>query len=248
MLFDWGDTLMRWGWEEELLEAGHRAGLAAIGREEDGITARFREAYLPLLIRPGTVEEVEYPGLVRELLAGFGVEVTDAELDRFLEAEHAAWRPARRLGEHSHALLEALRARGLRLGIVSNAVDPPWLLHRDLDELGIAERVDAAVFSSEVGRRKPDPAIFERALELLGVEAARTAFVGDSLVHDVAGAAALGMTTVQALWFRADAVEGIEADHRALAPLDVLAVVAGATGGEPARPSARGGQSQVLRR
>ena len=48
VLFDWGDTLMQWVWDESLLEAGHRAGLAAIGRDglpqSDAVAARFAEA------------------------------------------------------------------------------------------------------------------------------------------------------------------------------------------------------------
>src|SRR5215210_6204540 len=91
VLFDWGDTLMRWAWEPELLEAGHRAGLRAIGREPDArVTARFRDAYLPLLTATGALEEVEYPGLVRRLLGEVGIETDDAALAAFLEAEHAA--------------------------------------------------------------------------------------------------------------------------------------------------------------
>src|SRR6266508_4085871 len=102
--------------------------------------------------------------MVRELLEGFGVDVSDDELSRFLEAEHAAWDPARRLGDSTHALLDALRDRGLKTGLVSNAFDPGWLLHRDLEQEGLAPRLDVAVFSSEIGLRKPHPEIFERAL------------------------------------------------------------------------------------
>jgi putative hydrolase of the HAD superfamily len=230
VLFDWGDTLMRWEWEPPLLEAGHRAGLAAIGRdgmpEADALAAHFTETYLPFLWLPGAVEEIEYPGLVRELLGHFGIEVSDDELGRFLEAEHEAWGPARMLGATTHALLESLRSRVLRLGLVSNALDPPWLLHRDLERLGVAERLDVAVFSSEVGKRKPHPAIFERALEALGVPPERAVFVGDSLVADVAGAGALGMTTMQALWFRADEAQNApEPDFQAFTQMDVLNVV-----------------------
>ena len=226
VLFDWGDTLMRWAWEDELLEAGHRAGLRAIGRDADGISAHFREAYLPMLWRPGVVEEIEYPALVRELLGHFGVAVDDDELDRFLEAEHDAWQPARQLAASTHALLESLRARGLKLGLVSNALDPPWLLHRDLERMGIAERLDVAVFSSEIGFRKPHPAIFRAALDRLGVEAEHTLFVGDMLVQDVRGASELGMRTVQALWFVADDnADGAEPDFRAFTQMDVLNVV-----------------------
>jgi putative hydrolase of the HAD superfamily len=228
VLFDWGDTLMRWAWEEELLEAGHRAGLDAIGMEGDvaAIAAHFRETYLPFLWQPGAVEEIEYPGLVRELLGHFGIEVADEELDRFLEAEHAAWQPARQLAANTHALLDSLRARGLKLGLVSNAFDPPSLLHRDLAQLGIADRLDVAVFSSELGLRKPHPAIFRAALDRLGVDPKNALFVGDALFQDVRGASELGMTTVQALWFRADDnPDGAEPDYQAFTQHDVLNIV-----------------------
>lgn len=227
VLFDWGDTLMRWAWEPELLGAGHDAGLRAIGREPvPAMTERFREAYLPLLWVPGTLEEVEYPALVRKLLGEEGIEVTDEELDVFLEAEHAAWQPARMLASTTHALLEALRDRDLKVGLVSNALDPPSLLHRDLEQMGVARRLDVAVFSSEVGWRKPHPAIFERALDAVGAPADATLFVGDTLATDVAGAAALGMHTCQALWFRADEDEDApEPEFRAFTQMDVLTAV-----------------------
>jgi putative hydrolase of the HAD superfamily len=227
VLFDWGDTLMQFGYDPELVEAGHRAGLDALGRdglpEADAIAAHFREHYEPLFWVPGTLEEIEYPGLVRELLGQFGIEVTEEELDRFLEAEHAAWEPARVLGSTTHALLESLRSRGLRLGLVSNAFDPGWLLHRDLEQMGIAERIDHAVFSSEVGKRKPHPEIFEQALNALDVSPEEALFVGDRLYEDVRGAGQVGMTTVQAVWFRADEHPGGgEPHHQAFTQMDVL--------------------------
>jgi putative hydrolase of the HAD superfamily len=230
VLFDWGDTLVQFVYEPELVETGHRAGLEAIGRDDlpavQGLSKHFRERYEPLFWVPGTVEEIEYPGLVRQLLADFGVRLDDDELRRYLEAEHRAWDPARRLAAHTPALLETLRDRGLKLGLVSNAFDPGWLLHRDLERMGLARRLDFSVFSSEVGMRKPHPAIFERALEALAVEPERALFVGDRLYEDVRGAGELGMTTVQALWFRADAhPDGREPDHQAFTQMDVLNIV-----------------------
>jgi putative hydrolase of the HAD superfamily len=229
VLFDWGDTLMEFQYSDELMDTAFRAGLDAIGRDDlapaDEIRAHFRERFEPLFWVPGTIEEIEYPGMVRDALAHFGTELSDDELARFLEAEHAAWEPARRLGADTHALLESLRDRGLKLGLVSNAFDPGWLLRRDLEQMGLAERLDFSVFSSEVGVRKPDPRIFECALEALGVEPERALFVGDRLYEDVRGAGELGMTTVQALWFRADEhPDGGEPDHQAFTQLDVLNV------------------------
>jgi putative hydrolase of the HAD superfamily len=235
VLFDWGDTLFHFAYDEELLAAGWEAGLATLERDglpgHEATAAVFRERYLPLLFVPGSVEEVEYPGMVRELLAGFGVELGDDELDRFLAAEHAAWEPARVLGADTHALLDSLRGRGLLTGLVSNAFDPGWLLHQDLADMGLAERLDAAVFSSEVGLRKPHPAVFEAALSALGVEPEDALFVGDRRYEDMRGAKELGMTTVQAFWFRADDDErGLEPDYEAFTAMDVLNVVRRLTG------------------
>jgi putative hydrolase of the HAD superfamily len=230
VLFDWGSTLMDFVWDDALVEEGHRAGLRAIGRDDPSelvrLSSHFRERYLPLLHAPGTVEEVEYPGLVRELLAGNGIEVSDDELGRYLEAEHRAWDPAMQVAATSVALLESLRRRGLKTGLVSNAIDPGWLLRADLERQGLAPLLDTVVFSSELGKRKPHPAIYEAALSELGVSPDRAVFVGDRLVEDVQGPAELGMTTVQAVWFRADEnPNGIEPDYQAFTQMDVLNVV-----------------------
>jgi putative hydrolase of the HAD superfamily len=229
VLFDWGDTLMEFAYSPELVAAGHRAGLAAIGRdglpEVEALTEHFRDRYEPLFWVPGTIEEIEYPELVRRLLGDFDVTIGDEELDRYLVAEHEAWEPARLLGAHTHALLESLRGHGLKLGLVSNAFDPGWLLHRDLEQMGIAQRLDFSVFSSEVGTRKPHPAIFRRALGALGVQPENALFVGDRLYEDIRGAGELGMKTVQAVWFRADEhPEGREPDYQAFTQADVLNV------------------------
>ena len=230
VLFDWGDTLMEFRFDAELMDAAFRAGLDALGRDDlapaDDIRTHFREQFEPLFWVPGTLEEIEYPGMIRETLAHFGVEISDEELDRFLEAEHEAWQPARVLGATTHAMLESLRSRGLKLGLVSNAFDPPALLHRDLADAGVAERVDYAIFSSELGKRKPHPEIFQRALGALDVRPEAAVFVGDRLYEDVRGASEVGMKTIQALWFRADEnPDGVEPDFQAFTQMDVLNVV-----------------------
>jgi putative hydrolase of the HAD superfamily len=227
VLFDWGDTLMEFRFDEELMADAFRHGLDALGRDDlapsGDVLGHFRERFEPLFWVPGTLEEIEYPAMIRDTLRHFGAEISDAELDRFLEAEHEAWQPARVLGATTHAMLESLRSRGLKLGLVSNAFDPGWLLRRDLEQMGIAERIDFAVFSSEVGKRKPHPAIFEQALTALGASAKESLFVGDRLFEDVRGAGELGMITVQALWFRADEnPDGAEPDHQAFTQMDVL--------------------------
>jgi putative hydrolase of the HAD superfamily len=91
------------------------------------------------------------------------------------------------------AALAALRAAGLTLVVVSN-----WdiSLHDQLAATGLAQQVDGAVSSAEVGVGKPHPEIYVRALELAGAVAADAVMVGDSPDTDIAGARALGIAAV----------------------------------------------------
>ena len=226
VLFDWGGTLMDWVWDEELVETGVRAGLDAVGASLEtapNVVARYRRE--SALNDFDAVEEVEYEQLVRTMLAESGVEVDDESLRAYLVAEHAAWAPARRLASMSVALLDSLRDRGLKTALVSNAMDPAWILLRDLEEQDLRSRLDVVVFSSEVGVRKPSPRIFQHALDELDVPAERALFVGDRLDADVAGARDVGMRTVQAVWFRAEERDDIEPDFQAFTQFDVLNIV-----------------------
>lgn len=217
--FDWGQTLVRFEWDDELLAAGHRAGLEALGRgdEAPAFTRRFRDELLP-----GFARGADYEALLRGELG-----LDEAGLRTFLAAEHRVWEPNVALLGSAHALLEALRARGLKLAVVANHwPEPAWLVREEIDRLGVTERVDAIVLAGEVGARKPGAAIFERALAALEVDATAVLHVGDRLEDDVAGAAALGMTTAQALWFEADDTPaGVEPDFLAFTPMDVLNAV-----------------------
>jgi putative hydrolase of the HAD superfamily len=88
------------------------------------------------------------------------------------------------------AALDALRAAGYRLGIVSN-----WepRLPALCASLGIREHFDFVVVSEREGVVKPHRRMFERALELAGVPPADAVHVGDSYAEDIEGARALGI-------------------------------------------------------
>jgi len=229
ILFDWGGTLMDDEWSDEIALKGHSAGLAALTR--DGLpdaaafTGYLREHEAELFPLTGE-DEIDISAVMTQSFAAQGVELTDDDVRLFLQAAQEAWSSHYALAASAHALLEALRERGLKLALVSNTASPQWLLQPILERQGIAERVDAIVLSSEVGKRKPHPAIFERALRDLDVQSSEALFVGDRLDADVRGASRVGMKTVQAFWFRADeASDGVEPDYQAFTPMDVLNVV-----------------------
>jgi putative hydrolase of the HAD superfamily len=89
--------------------------------------------------------------------------------------------------------LASWRARGLTLVVVSN-----WdvSLHEVLERVGLGALLDGIITSAEVGRSKPAPEIFERALELAGTEASKAIHLGDGVVEDVEGARAAGIEPV----------------------------------------------------
>jgi putative hydrolase of the HAD superfamily len=89
--------------------------------------------------------------------------------------------------------LRTLRDHGIARVVVSN-----WdaSLHERLAETGLADLLDGAVASAEVGAAKPDQAIFARGLALAGVRAEEAWHVGDSVEADVEGALRAGIRPV----------------------------------------------------
>lgn len=90
-------------------------------------------------------------------------------------------------------VLQTLRGRGLRLGVLSNA---PSNLPTFLEELGVAPLLDFSVVSAVEGVKKPDRRIFEAALARAGVAPAEALHVGDMYLEDILGGRALGINTL----------------------------------------------------
>jgi putative hydrolase of the HAD superfamily len=90
--------------------------------------------------------------------------------------------------------LEALRASGLKLGLITNG--SVRMQSRKLECLSLSSAFDTIVISAAEGVSKPDPEVFARALTRLQADAARSVFVGDHPDVDIAGARAAGMRTV----------------------------------------------------
>lgn len=105
--------------------------------------------------------------------------------DRFVREVEDACAASRRL-------LAALRTDGYCLGVVSNGCGNVAAL---CAEYGFAPMLAVIVDSHVFGRAKPEPAIFRHALDKIGAEPSRTAFVGDALDRDIEPAKALGMRT-----------------------------------------------------
>jgi putative hydrolase of the HAD superfamily len=70
------------------------------------------------------------------------------------------------------------------------------MMRRQVETNGLASLLDAVVFSSDVGRRKPAREMYMATLEALGAEAASALFVGDRVREDYEGPRALGLRAV----------------------------------------------------
>ena len=86
--------------------------------------------------------------------------------------------------------VEALRALGVRLVVVSNANGK---LHTMFERVGLAGRFDVVLDSHDFGVEKPDPRLFQFALEASSAEATSTVHVGDFFHIDVVGARAAAL-------------------------------------------------------
>ena len=102
--------------------------------------------------------------------------------------------PGLRIG--ARELLTELHARGLRLGILSNTLQPGRLMDATLAWRGLLDFFPVRIYSSEARVAKPHPAIFRALADGLRLPPERVLYVGDRLRADVAGAHGIGMKAV----------------------------------------------------
>ena len=117
--------------------------------------------------------------------------------------------------------MAALREAGYRLAVVANQ---PWQRTDELRAIGV--EADAIAMSEELGVAKPDPAFFERCLELMAADPAQVAYVGDRVDNDVLPAGKAGM---RAVWIRRGpwgVIQRLPDDARPALVIDSLAELA----------------------
>jgi putative hydrolase of the HAD superfamily len=89
-----------------------------------------------------------------------------------------------------------LKEAGYALALVADT--RPGTYVNVLKQHGLYDLFDAFAISEELQTAKPDPRMFQHALGKLGVNPEESVMCGNNLVRDIAGAKALGMTTI---WF-----------------------------------------------
>lgn len=200
ILFDLGGTLFSYS-------GGRRMGgaVADVARQL-GVDARPQEigsawkaANEVTMRRYARLDYFLHRDLFRDTLSvfakGFGRPLPEELAMRFEAAQRQAVIEHLPLRDDCRPALQALKARGLYLAIVSNIDDDylqPLVQRHGLDDL-----LDHWTSSEEARSCKPHTRIYRYALDKAGFDEGDALFVGDSLHHDVAGAAAAGIRSAR---------------------------------------------------
>ena len=196
VLFDWGGTLTPWHsldlvaqWYPyaQVYDPVHAAGLAQrLFDAEESIWRRQRES--------GGAEGTGNLARVFEIA---GVDVGSWQHAEAMSAYLEAWDPHTYTDPDVVPLLEALRADGIRVGVLSNTMWPREHHEAVFARDGVLHLIDGAVYTSETAAGKPHAAAFRAAMTAVGVDdPARVVFVGDRPWDDVHGAQLVGMRAI----------------------------------------------------
>jgi putative hydrolase of the HAD superfamily len=238
VLFDFGHTLVDFTRTEDALREAYtqiRDRLAGwvedrAPPEVDELVERIAGAVDEMVGRSYAerrLEELDQISLFAEAFAALGYELPQDVLREVAELDHDSFSRSLKTPDSTLTALNALKDMGLRLGLVSNLSLFPHLMRADLESLGLAGLLDGAVFSSEIGVRKPDPRIFVHALRAVDGDAVTAVFVGDRVNVDIVGARAVGMRTILTREFRQEEPGEIAPDAVVDSLLEVPDVIAG---------------------
>ncbi|MET8350828.1 MULTISPECIES: HAD family hydrolase [unclassified Micromonospora] len=131
---------------------------------------------------------------LRWVCAQAGVHPSDHAVRAAVASRHRAVRADTRLRADAVPVLAALRQRGLCTGVISDCTHE---LPAFLPQLAVAPLLDVRVFSVQVGRCKPDPALYLTACRRLGLAPRDCLYVGDGGSQELTGAERAGMTAVR---------------------------------------------------
>ncbi|WP_146648726.1 HAD family hydrolase [Labilithrix luteola] len=138
--------------------------------------------------RPGAVA---WGKMVATIVARAGLDV--GKVPTLLDGawrEHEVLNLWRKVPDGLGPALDAMRAKGVKVAIISNS---EGMLVELFTQLGILQHFDLVVDSGKVGVEKPDPRIFRIAMDRFGVPAERTLHLGDVFATDILGARAAGI-------------------------------------------------------
>ena len=203
LIFDLGNTLMYFdGSWSEALRVADRAMVSTLvqagvpldqERFDRDFRARLNTYYVE---RENELVELTTAHILRSLLADYGypsvpAAVVNNALESLYHETQRYWTPE----DDARPTLKTLEDQGFRLGVISNAGDDADVQHL-VDKIGVRSCLDFVITSAACGIRKPDPQIFQIALDHWDFLPGQVAMVGDTLNADVLGGQNSGLYTV----------------------------------------------------
>ena len=191
VIFDWGGTLTRWH-DVDFHAESLALAQAVVGADHDPaeITARLHGAGDAVW---GRSRDHQQSSTVADLFEEAGLD-HDPDL---LTAYYEFWEPHTHTDPGAGPMFEALRADGLRVGVLSNTIWPRAWHEGFFERDGVRHLIDGDVYTSEIPWTKPSELAFRAAMDAVGAtDPARCVYVGDRLFDDVWGARNAGMLTV----------------------------------------------------
>ncbi len=200
VIFDWAWTLLDLGAEDDRPGFSKMADFLeskgyALGDREHAYTASttlFREQILTSR-RSGL--EAPFETILNYMALERDWNLTESDRKEALTVYYQTIYEQRKVFEDTLPVLEAMRQSGIRLGIVSNTTNPPFMKRQELKLFGLDSYFAFGVYSSEVPFRKPHPSIFKLAIKKMELAPEQILFVGDSYEADIVGAHGVGMAT-----------------------------------------------------
>jgi putative hydrolase of the HAD superfamily len=203
-IFDLGSTLIsnefnnRWSVLRPSMIASLSADLHAQGLAfaDEGFAEAFTRTFNDFDAQRQThFKEITSEYVLRTTFDSLGLTPDGLNFARALAAyfapSEALWKPMPGVYE----MLETLRARGLRLAIVSNAADDANV-QRLIDNHRLRPYFDPITVSAAAGVRKPNPRIFDPVFAAWRILPADVVMIGDTLGADILGAHNVGMKSI----------------------------------------------------
>ena len=197
VLFDWGGTLSRWA-DVDLLDLWEAAARHIDPERVAELTERLLSVEAAMWQRIETTQQsTTLSEVLAEATRTLGVDVAEAVLEEAATHHLDAWTPHIAHDPEAVPTLRALRARGLRTGLLSNTMWPRAFHDRFLERDGLLGLLEVRRYTSEMTHTKPHASVFLEAVTAMGVdEPGAVVFVGDRPIDDIAGAKGAGLRAV----------------------------------------------------
>jgi putative hydrolase of the HAD superfamily len=224
VIFDWGGTLSHWV-PQAMVPDFWRAAAAAIdpARMDDLAELLMKHEGVVWDQVRGAQRSGKLDDIIAAAVAEHDLELEEAQFQIVAGKYFEAWELELRHKDDAMPMLAALKSMGLKTALLSNTHWPREFHEMLLERDGLAEFIDARLYTSELTHVKPHPIAFKAALKALDVRPSRAVFVGDRRYDDVFGARSVGMRTVLVRPGPEDDNYDIEAD----ATIDSLSALVG---------------------